>query len=601
MKLMIKNFLKRNFTSLAYFYRHLGYRIATMLTMSILVGLMDGLGLAMFLPMLEMVANDGGIATAEKMGNLAFVIDFIQLIGLSLNLTTVLLVMFGFFVLKGIFKFAEVYLNTVYRNYFIRNLREQTITALANYRYDAFVAADAGRIQNTLSGEVERVSAAYQNYMRMLQKGIIVMVYAALAFLSNPQFALLVAIGGIITNFLFKVIFTRTKQLSRQLTQVSHGFQGLVIQQVAFFKYLKSTGLIRIYASKLIDKVYQIELAQRKIGILNGVMSGVREPLLIAVVVFVILIQINWLGGSLGLIILSILFFYRALNSVILVQNAYNQYLERVGSLENLTAFSQELKVAEEKRGPQPFNRLNQKLELQNISFSYQTETPIITDISFCLNKEETLALVGESGSGKTTLLNIMSGLLPPTSGKVLLDGQDLREIDTAFFQKRIGYITQEPVIFDDTLFNNVTFWAPKTVDNLKRCRGALKKASLLEFVDAQSDLEDLRLGNNGINLSGGQKQRISIARELYKEVDFLFMDEATSALDSETERAIQENIDQLKGQYTMLIIAHRLSTIRNADRVVVLNQGRIEHIGTYQDLVDQSVSFKRMVELQEL
>ena len=231
------------------------------------------------------------------------------------------------------------------------------------------------------------------------------------------------------------------------------------------------------------------------------------------------------------------------------------------------------------------------------MSFGYQADDLILQDINLSLHRNETLALVGESGSGKTTLMNILSGLLQPTTGQMRVDGQDAAELDISSYQNRIGYITQEAVIFDDTVFNNVTFWAERTDANLQRFWAALEKASIAEFVRTQPDAEDARLGNNGINLSGGQKQRISIARELYKDVDFLFMDEATSALDSETERAIQDNIDQLKGQYTILIIAHRLSTIKNADRVVVLKQGRIDHIGTYEELIAQSVSFKRMVE----
>jgi len=182
-----------------------------------------------------------------------------------------------------------------------------------------------------------------------------------------------------------------------------------------------------------------------------------------------------------------------------------------------------------------------------------------------------------------------------------LIDVREAKGLNMGTFQKRIGYITQEPVIFDGTIFNNVTFWDEKTPDSLKRFHDALGQASILDFVLEQPDAENSRLGNNGINLSGGQKQRISIARELYKDIDFLFMDEATSALDSETERAIQENIDELKGQFTIIIIAHRLSTIKNADRVVMLRNGCIEHIGSYPDLIQQSATFKRMVELQEL
>jgi subfamily B ATP-binding cassette protein MsbA len=206
---------------------------------------------------------------------------------------------------------------------------------------------------------------------------------------------------------------------------------------------------------------------------------------------------------------------------------------------------------------------------------------------------------VGESGSGKTTLVNILTGLLQPTGGKLLVDGVDLERYNKETFQRRIGYITQEPVIFNDSIFNNVTFWDEPTEANQRRFIDALQKASIYDMVMAQPLKGDALLGNNGINVSGGQKQRLSIARELYKEVDFLFMDEATSALDSETEKEIQENIEKLKGQYTIVIIAHRLSTIKDADRIVLLNRGEIEQVGDFDQLCAVSPVFKKMVALQ--
>jgi subfamily B ATP-binding cassette protein MsbA len=164
-----------------------------------------------------------------------------------------------------------------------------------------------------------------------------------------------------------------------------------------------------------------------------------------------------------------------------------------------------------------------------------------------------------------------------------------------------VGYITQEPVIFSDTIYNNITFWAPKTPENLLRFQQVLEQSSLKKFVDELPNQADSELGNNGVNISGGQKQRISIARELFKEIDLLVMDEATSALDSETELAIKESIDALKGKYTILIIAHRLSTVRNANQVVLMHQGKIEQKGSFEELVSTNEKFKKMVELQEI
>ncbi len=565
------------------------------------MGLMDGLGLAMFLPLLELVANQDAQATSEQMGNLAFILDGIQALGLQLTLTVVLLTMLVFFCLKGLAKWLETYLNVIYRQYFIRKIRVENIDSLTHYSYHAFVTADAGAIQNTLSGEVERVVQAYRTYNQMLQQGVLVLTYAGLAFLANPEFALLVLVGGIFSNLLFNVLYKKTKLLSQKLVKSNHAFQGLLIQEVAFFKYLKATGSIHQYAKTLKEKVYQIEDSVRKMGVLSSIMTGVREPLMMAIVVATILVQVNLLGGSLATIILSLLFFYRALSAVTLLQTSYNNYLSFSGSLNNMTSFVADLRAHKEKNGETQVKAFTDSIIIENVSFGYQPDDLILRNINLVLQRNETLAIVGKSGSGKTTLMNLMSGLLSPTAGRIMVDRHDIRDLDISTFQNRIGYITQEPVIFDDTIYNNVTFWARRTPENLKRYWEALNKANILEFVKDQPEKENARLGNNGINLSGGQKQRISIARELYKDVDFLFMDEATSALDSETERAIQKNIELLKGQYTILIIAHRLSTIRNADRVVVLKQGQIDHIGSYQELVGKSVSFKRMVELQEL
>lgn len=597
---MIKKVLYNYFPNSVYFYNYLRYRIFIILVLSILIGVMDGFGLAMFIPLLQIVADGGGNASSNSMGSLAFLINGLDSIGISLSLSVVLLVMLVFFILKGTMRFFEGYKNAVYEQYFVRKLREENIIALAHYRYYDFVSSDAGRIQNTMTGEISRVVNGYRQYMGLIQQGMLLTVYTTFAFLANPQFALLVMIGGFLSNLMFNKLYTTTKNLSRKLTIHNHGFQGLIIQQVAQFKYLKATGHIRLYANKLIDRVHKIESAQRKIGIINAIMNGIREPIMITVVISVILFQVNVLGGSLSLIILSILFFYRALNSVMVLQRTWNNYLSVSGSLENVKLFTQELDSGKEKIGKKNVEQFNHSIEIRDISFNYGN-TPILEDISLDINKNETIAFVGESGSGKTTLMNIISGLLVPDKGYIFVDGVPYTDLNITTFQKRIGYITQEPVVFNDTIYNNVTFWTKKTPETLIAFNIALQKANIHQFVNDLPNKGDTILGNNGINLSGGQKQRISIARELYKNVDFLFMDEATSALDSETEKQIQSNIESLQGQYTILIVAHRLSTIKNADRVVVLDKGRIQKIGTYNELMDQSLSFKRMVELQEV
>lgn len=597
----LKKTLPKFLPHLAYFYRHLRYRMIVLLVTSIFVGLLDGLGLSMFLPLLELIADSEATASAEKLGNLAFLLDGLTQLGLELNLTVVLMTMLFFFVFKGLATFFERYMRVIYNQYFIAKIRVETIEALANYNYTAFVKADAGAIQNTLSGEVERLMQAFVTYTRLLQQLVMIFTYAALAFLASPGFAILIVIGGVLSNFIFSTLYRKTKILSSERVKRTSDFQGFVIQAVAFFKYLKATASIRKYTEFLKNKVIDIEVTNRKMGVLNSIMMGLREPLMIGVVVGVIFIQVNVIGGGLGTVILSLLFFYRGLTSLTALQTNYNQFLGFSGSLDNISIFVADLKAHPTITGKGVFKGFKQELKLTNIQFSYLENRPILQDIQLTITKNESVAFVGESGSGKTTLLNVAAGLITPSSGEYTIDGQSVSELNIQSLQERMGYITQDPVIFDDTVFNNVTFWDEKSPENMQRFKEALRKAHIHEFVNELEQHEDTRLGNNGVSLSGGQKQRISIARELYKEVDFLFMDEATSALDSETERNIQQSIDELKGEYTIIIIAHRLSTIKNVDKVVVLNKGSVDYVGTYQEVLEKSAAFKRMVQLQEI
>jgi ABC-type multidrug transport system fused ATPase/permease subunit len=262
------------------------------------------------------------------------------------------------------------------------------------------------------------------------------------------------------------------------------------------------------------------------------------------------------------------------LNAALLLQAAWNDYLGKIGALENVQSFNMKMEAAKETLGTEPFDRFKSSIELQNVSFAYN-ERQILNGINLNIDKNEVVAFVGESGAGKTTLVNIICGLLNPSSGKILVDGLPLSQYDTTNYQRRIGYITQEPAIFNASIFDNVSFWDVPNPENLAKCVQVLSMAHMTDYLESLPDGLHTLLGINGINLSGGQKQRIAIARELYKDIDILCLDEATSALDEETESIIQENIKSLKGKYTLLIIAHRLSTIQMADKVYKMAGGR--------------------------
>ncbi|HNU59707.1 MAG TPA: ATP-binding cassette domain-containing protein, partial [Aquaticitalea sp.] len=292
------------------------------------------------------------------------------------------------------------------------------------------------------------------------------------------------------------------------------------------------------------------------------------------------------------------LFFYRSLASLTAMQTNYNNFLSVSASLDNISTFESELKEGREADGISELSGFENGIQLKDIDFSYE-DISVLRSIHLDIRKNTTVAFVGESGSGKTTLVNVITGLLPVSRGQVLVDDMPLSELKLQSYQKHIGYITQEAVIFNDTIFNNVTFWEEDTPENRDKFWRVLKQASIDGFVDQLPEKADSLLGHGGLNLSGGQRQRISIARELYKEADILILDEATSALDSQTEREIQENIELLQGQYTLLIVAHRLSTIKHADTIVLMENGTIKATGDFDQLVASNSQFKAMVELQ--
>ena len=216
---------------------------------------MDGLGLAMFIPLLQMVDGKNARADNGNMGNLSFLADIFSYFGINLTMGVVLSVIFFFFTLKGVMKFAEGYARVMYEQRFINTIRTRNIKGLSNFSYNIFVNADTGRIQNTFSGEVERVKQAYRFYFISVQYGIFVLVYISMALVANPKFALLVVVGGGLTNLIFRKMQKTTKALSKKLTTDNHFFQGILIQKVTFFKYLKITFLCFLRISKIIGEV----------------------------------------------------------------------------------------------------------------------------------------------------------------------------------------------------------------------------------------------------------------------------------------------------------------------------------------------------------
>ncbi len=289
-------------------------------------------------------------------------------------------------------------------------------------------------------------------------------------------------------------------------------------------------------------------------------------------------------------------------NPIKKIQDGYIRLQQTVASVDRIFEVLNDTREVAEVADPKPFPAHWDRVEFRDISFSYQ-ERPILKNITFSVKKGEVVALVGESGSGKSTLMNLLERFIDPTAGSIHVGGVDIRELKLSELRSSIGLVTQDVFLFNDTLETNVRMGSIEARDesSAARVQRAIQLSNAQEFVEKRSGGLLSSAGERGSLLSGGERQRISIARAIYKNAPILILDEATSALDSASELEVQKGLDRLMEGRTTFVIAHRLSTVLNADRILVLDQGRVAESGTHDELLLKQGLYWKYVNLQML
>jgi len=594
-----KTLFKIDFKTFKFFFNYLRYRLFLSLFLSLLVAIFDAFGLVMLLPLFQLMKGNS-LASGNGLGKLNILVSALLKLGVAYTLFNVMVIIISAFILKGVLRFCDTFYNVYLQALLVRKLRVGAIDKLSTYNYKNFGGSNAGYCQNSLGEEINRISLAAQHFFIMLSNGTMIVACLVFSLFANFQFSLLIIIGSLIINVWYQVLYKKTKAYSVVYTEKAQDFQSLLLQQVFHFKYLKATNLMRLYTQKVKSSIADMEKITRKMAFLSSLVLAVREPLAVLLIISTLFVELAFFKQPFAALFLSLLFFIRVITYIMQLQMSWNSFLQLYGSVDNHQNFIADLERGREPSGKMAFSVFKNKITLNDVHFFYG-ETPIIKGISLEINKNETIALVGKSGGGKTTLVNIITGLLPIDQGELLIDGVPIADLDILTYRDRIGYITQDPVIFDDTIYNNITCWSDRSADNVKKYLAVLEQANLNDYEQSLALREDTMLGTSGANLSGGEKQRITIARELFKAIDILVIDEGTSSLDSETANVINESIANLKGMLTIIIIAHNLRTIKNADRVILLKQGKIENIGSFEFLEANSAVFKRMIQLHNL
>ncbi|MDR3273050.1 MAG: ABC transporter ATP-binding protein/permease [Flavobacteriaceae bacterium] len=530
--------------------------------------------------------------------------EYIAAAGEKQTLAYLCLLVIVMFLLKNVARFFAQYFIVLLRCGVSRDLRSALYNKVLSLPVAYFTDRKKGDIMTRMSTDVSMIEGELLNAVMEMWRTPLSIIFTLVAlFYISPvltMFSLMVlpimawvisAIGKSLKRDARRGL-TETGNLLSQIDETLNGTKIIKIfnaEETLKQRFRNSVNILRRLSVNMMKKY---ELASPTSEFLGSVA----------------LIFITWYGGSLILdgkgsldasyFLIFIALFFQLLEPSKTLSNSISNLHKGTASTERVIETLESHVQIEEIKNPVVLTELRKEICFNNVEFAYEEGHSILRSVSFIVPKGKTIAIVGQSGSGKTTLANLLARFYDVSGGSITIDGHDLRDLKLKDFRKLMGMVTQESVLFNETVFNNICLSNPNASKD--EVVNAAKVANALEFIEQLPNGFDTFIGEGGSKLSGGQKQRIAIARAVLKNPPIMILDEATSALDTQSERLVQEALENLMSNRTSLVIAHRLSTIVNSDLIVVMERGKVIEQGTHTELLEKDGMYKKLIDMQK-
>jgi len=557
----------------------------------------EGIGIALLIPLTKGVLQMD-FDFAKEMKTMQFIMhDVFHIYSRPQLFIFVFLVsaILGSMIISSLMRYFSTITAIYQLKSFSDNLRRLIFKRYLDFGKLFFDQNNLGHLHNILINFVNQIASEFLNFQDAFTRFFALIVYLILMFVIEPRLTMLV----LFTLPFFYILSRRLIVKIKRSSSVYASFSKKISEQI--FNILSCIPLVKIYAHENQEKKQfdilsnNLRLAEFSIEKKRQLVKPINEvAILIIVMVLISIMTFMVTKEKTGQVSSFLVFFYllkRASNSFYVLSIIKNSLASINGPINEIK------KIFEDKDkffvigGGKEFVGLADKIELRGLSFCYMQNVQVLNGVSFTIEKNKVTALVGPSGAGKTTLINLILRFYECPPSSIYIDDTDVKNFSLDSLRKRMALVSQDTLLFNDTLKNNIVYGLDKPVDEAALL-GIAKKARLHDFIMRLPNKFDTYIGDKGVKLSGGEKQRVTIARALLKNAEILILDEATSSLDSKTEKLIQEAISEaIKGR-TTIVIAHRLSTIKNADKIVVIESGKFIEEGTLEELLGKKGKF---------